>query len=69
MENKPLAYFPKKYGSMEDWKYGSKIPSTVNINRQPQREPMKYYFDKIPSWLKKQIRADGSLLWRVDLIY
>ncbi len=27
-------------------------PST--INRQPQREPMKYYFDKIPSWLKNK---------------
>ena len=38
-----------KYGSME---VKFRQPSTVN--RQPKCEPMKYYFDKIPSWLKNK---------------
>jgi cell division protein DivIC len=55
LENKPKVYFPK---SMEDWKTGSlevKFLSTVNRQLSTvNREPMKYYFDKIPSWLKNK---------------
>ena len=48
--NKGIAFI---YQSLEDWKYGRmevKFRQLSTINR----EPMKYYFDKIPSWLKNK---------------
>jgi len=50
--NKGIAFI---YQSMEVWKNGSKILPTANCQLPTVNcQPMKYYFDKIPSWLKNK---------------
>src|SRR5450432_1461599 len=40
---------------MEEWKYGSEILPTANCQLPTiNRQPMKYYFDKIPALLKNK---------------